>query len=257
MSLTQAIDHAIADIESAHGVRVLFAAESGSRAWGFASPDSDYDVRFIYVHRPDWYLSIGEPRDVIEAMLPGDLDLSGWDLRKTLGLFMRCNLALNEWLGSPIVYRERGDLAAWLRRLIPAGFRAPSGYHHYRSMAKGKYVEYLARDPVRLKDVCYALRALLACRWIEHSASQPPTEFARLVQTPWVDASEREMISLLLAAKSAVIESDRTPLDPRVRLWLEHELETSQATAAAIRSEASLQAEDLDDLLRVTVKSSW
>ena len=179
MSVTDAIQQAIADIETTHDVRVLFAAESGSRAWGFASPDSDYDVRFIYVHRPDWYIGIGEPRDVIEAMLPGDLDLSGWDLRKTLRLFLRCNLALNEWLGSPIVYAERGDLAQRLRDLLPAAFRAPAGYHHYLSMAQGVFNDHLASDPVRLKRVFYVLRPLLACRWIAASSTQPPIEFVR------------------------------------------------------------------------------
>ena len=177
MSVTDAIRQAIADIEAEHAVRVLFAAESGSRAWGFASPDSDFDVRFIYVHSRDWYLGIDEPRDVIEAMLPGDLDLSGWDLRKTLRLFLRCNVALNEWLGSPIVYAERGDLASQLRTLMPEAFRAPAGYHHYLCMARGVYETHVASDPVRLKKVFYVLRPLLACRWIVHTGSQPPTEF--------------------------------------------------------------------------------
>ena len=94
----------IRTLESECDARVLLAVESGSRAWGFASPDSDYDVRFIYAHRRDWYLSVLESRDVIERMLPGDLDVSGWELRKALRLFAKCNLALNEWILSPEVY---------------------------------------------------------------------------------------------------------------------------------------------------------
>jgi uncharacterized protein len=257
MSLTQAIHQAVTEIESTHDVRVLYAAESGSRAWGFASPDSDYDVRFIYVHPPEWYLSIGEPRDVIEAMLPGDLDLSGWDLRKTLSLFLRCNLALNEWLGSPIIYVERGRLAGQLRQLIPIGFRAPGGYHHYLRMAKGKFDEGVAHDPVRLKDVFYVLRPLLACRWIKQSGTQPPTEFARLAAAQWVDSSERQMISALMAAKSASNESDRTPLDSGTRAWFERELDAAQCAASMVHSDASLQVSILDELLRATVKSMW
>jgi uncharacterized protein len=109
-------------IEREHGVRVLLAVESGSRAWGFASPDSDYDVRFIYAHNRDWYISVLEPRDVIEQMLPGDLDVSGWDLRKTLQLFWKCNLALNEWLGSPIVYSEVSQFRQQLAQLMPQFF---------------------------------------------------------------------------------------------------------------------------------------
>lgn len=257
MSVTAAIHQAIADIESRHDVRVLFAAESGSRAWGFASPDSDYDVRFIYVHRRDWYLGIGEPRDVIEAMLPGDLDLSGWDLRKTLRLFLRCNLALNEWLGSPIVYAERGELAQRMRTLITTGFRAPAGYHHYLRMAHGVFSEYLAQDPVRLKKLFYVLRPLLACRWIRETGRQPPTEFDRLVAAEWVGAQEREMVAALMAAKADASEGFRTPLEPATRAWFEHELATAERAAASIRSTATLTTETLDQLLRDTVAAAW
>jgi predicted nucleotidyltransferase len=95
---------ALRDVESEYDVKILLAVESGSRAWGFASPDSDYDVRFVYVHRRDWYLTVEEQRDVIEKMLPFDLDVSGWELRKALRLFAKSNLAFNEWIGSPIVY---------------------------------------------------------------------------------------------------------------------------------------------------------
>jgi predicted nucleotidyltransferase len=257
MSVTDAIHLAIADIEAKHDVRVLFAAESGSRAWGFASPDSDYDVRFIYVHRPDWYVGIGEPRDVIEAMLPGDLDLSGWDLRKTLRLFLRCNLALNEWLGSPIVYAERGDLARQMRDLLPAAFRAPAGYHHYLSMAQGVFNDHLANDPVRLKKVFYVLRPLLACRWIAAAGTQPPTEFDQLVAAEWVNADEREMIARLLVAKADASEAHHAPLDSVTRSWFEREMVSAQAAASKIRSTSSLETSTLDQLLRDSLRSSW
>ena len=84
----------ISEVERQHGVKVLYACESGSRAWGFASPDSDYDVRFIYLKPLSWYLRVGEPRDTHEAMLPDDLDLAGWELRKTLRLYAKGNMAL-------------------------------------------------------------------------------------------------------------------------------------------------------------------
>ncbi len=91
-------------IEREHKVKILYAIESGSRVWGFASQDSDFDVRFIYVHHKDWYLSIESKRDVIEMPLEGDLDINGWDLTKALGLFRKSNPPLYEWLQSPIVY---------------------------------------------------------------------------------------------------------------------------------------------------------
>ncbi len=255
MSVIESIERAIAEIERQHDVRVLFAAESGSRAWGFASPDSDFDVRFIYVHRRDWYLSIDEPRDVIEAMLPGDLDLSGWELRKTLRLFLRCNLALNEWLGSPIVYREHGDCAQRMRALVTDGFRAPAGYHHYLRMAQSVYAEHLAQDPVRLKKLFYVLRPLLACRWIRAAASQPPTEFQHLLSADWVSAAERGLVADLLIEKADASESYRRPLAAETRQWFIDELAVAAAAASTIQSRASLDSATLDTLLRDCVAS--
>ncbi len=254
--MIRAIEDAIAAIESQHEVRILFAAESGSRAWGFASPDSDYDVRFIYAHKRDWYLTIGEPRDVIEAMLPGDLDLSGWELRKTLRLFLRGNAALNEWLGSPIVYADRDGLADELRTLLPGAFRAPTAYHHYLSMARGVIAEHLQGEEVRLKKVFYALRPLLACRWIAAANSQPPTAFSELCSAPWVEAGERAMIDALLIAKAAAREVDTQSVTPEVRRWLAIELATATDKISAIRSTADIEVSALDAAFRRHVRTS-
>src|SRR6476659_2643278 len=96
----------LAELELRHAVKVLFACESGSRGWGFASPDSDYDVRFVYVNRLPWYLTVEAGRDVIEQPISDELDVSGWDLRKTLQLMRDSNPTLLEWLRSPILYRQ-------------------------------------------------------------------------------------------------------------------------------------------------------
>src|SRR5580698_9021306 len=118
-NIQQRVRDVLAQLEAERQVRVLFACESGSRAWGFASRDSDYDVRFLYVHRRDWYLSVEARRDVIELPIAEDLDVSGWDLRKALRLLRKSNPPLLEWLKSPVVYRhdpvfavEFGALAA-------------------------------------------------------------------------------------------------------------------------------------------------
>ena len=109
------------DIEQRYNVRVLYACESGSRGWGFASPDSDYDVRFLYVHRPEWYLRVESQRDVIELPIDDELDVCGWEWRKALGLLKGANPTLIEWLDSPVVYQEDETVVAELRALIPAG----------------------------------------------------------------------------------------------------------------------------------------
>ena len=248
-----AIEAAIAGVEAQHGVRVLFAAESGSRAWGFASPDSDYDVRFLYAPPLAWYLRVEEPRDVIEAMLPREIDLSGWELRKALRLFAGGNATLFEWLGSPIVYREDAAFAARLRALVPQYFRPAKALFHYLGTARSTWRDHLQSPQVRLKKVFYALRPLLACRWIEHARSAPPTAFAPLVDADWVRDHERAMIADLHAAKLLASEADRTPLPHDVAQWLAAQLAYYEQLGPTLATRADAPGEPLDALLRETV----
>ena len=145
------ISEQLSNIETVQDVRILYAVESGSRAWGFASRNSDYDVRFIYIHKPDWYLSIRDRRDVIECPISKDLDISGWDLKKALGLFSKSNPPLLEWLGSPIIYKDAFDLANRLREMLTTSFQPQRSMYHYLHMARGNYREYLKGEVVRLK----------------------------------------------------------------------------------------------------------
>ena len=240
---------ALAEVERQHAVRVLLAVESGSRAWGFASQDSDYDVRFIYVHPRDWYLRIFEQRDVIEPQGEGLLDPSGWELRKALRLFSKCNLALNEWLNSPIVYREAEGLRCQLQALIPAFFNSIAAVHHYLSMARSALDAREVGGTISTKKLFYALRALFACRWIERSCSQPPTEFERLVDFV-AHETEKSWITELLQQKAEGCEGDRTPLTQQ-RLE-DYTNELTGLDTYAIRTPRPNKASDglLDAILR-------
>ena len=171
------------EIETLHGVKIIYACESGSRAWGFASPDSDYDARFLYVRNQDWYLSfdVERQRDVIECPIANEIDCSGWDIRKALHLFMRTNGALLEWLHSPIRYLERGDFAQSLRTLAPKCFNPTALCYHYSHMARRNAREYLLEDRVRLKKYFYVLRPLLAIIHVERCLGIPPVNFDQLV----------------------------------------------------------------------------
>ena len=202
---------ALAEVERQHSVHILLAVESGSRAWGFPSQDSDYDVRFIYAHPAEWYLRVFEQRDVIEPQGEGLLDPSGWELRKALRLFSKCNLALNEWLNSPIVYREVGGLRYQLQALIPTFFNPLAAVHHYLSMARTALHARESGGTISTKKLFYALRALFACRWIERTSTQPPTEFERLVEYV-AHETEKAWIVELLQQKARGSEGDRTPL---------------------------------------------
>ena len=137
--------------------------QSGSRAWGFASRDSDYDVRFLYVHRQDWYLSVEDRRDVIELPISEDLDVSGWELRKALRLLRKSNPPLLEWLKSPIVYRYDPAFAAEFGALAAEFYSPRRCFAHYLHMAFGNWRDYLrGRESVSLKKYLYVFRPLLA-----------------------------------------------------------------------------------------------
>ncbi len=245
---------ALCDLESEFDVRVLLAVESGSRAWGFASPDSDYDVRFVYAHRRDWYLTVDEPRDVIEKMLPGDLDVSGWELRKTLRLFAKCNLALNEWIGSPIVYTGEPRFHDAIAALLPSYFNPIAGMHHYRRMAQAALEENLVADRIAIKKLFYILRPLLACRWIVRTNSQPPTEFAQLVATEWVTAAEKCWIGDLLRQKADAKEAQVVSLSQEKVAVLRAEIAIHAASGAGLTATGKPGSAPLDILLREWVR---
>ena len=162
------------EIERVHDVRLLFAIESGSRAWGFPSPDSDYDVRFVYVHAADWYLSVDARRDVIELPIEDDLDINGWELRKALNLLIKPNPVLLEWLRSPIVYRADGEAMVKLIDLAEkTAHRRPSG-HHYLQLCRSQYRRFVeGQERVKLKKYFYVLRPALALMWLRVNPDRP------------------------------------------------------------------------------------
>ncbi len=204
---TRAILDCLSRIESEHDVRVLYACESGSRAWGFASPDSDYDVRYVYAHDRVWYLSfdVERRRDVIERPIQDAIDCQGWDLRKALHLFTRTNGALLEWLNSPIRYVERGGFAEALRQLAPRHLNAKALCYHYSHLARGNAREYVFKGQIRLKKYFYVLRALLAIRYIESGRGIPPVLFEELVDAVAPEGI-RPSIASLLESKRGTVE---------------------------------------------------
>ncbi|MBO4361142.1 MAG: nucleotidyltransferase domain-containing protein [Eubacteriaceae bacterium] len=193
------INEKLNEIEERCGVRVLHCVESGSRAWGFASPDSDYDVRFIYVRPREQYLRLDSVRDVIEWQLDETLDINGWDLQKTLRLLHSSNPTLFEWNGSPIVYRTTGEWGM-VSEEIGKYFLKKPGLYHYLNMAKGNYREYLAGETVRLKKYFYVLRPVLACRWILRFGTPPPMRFDELA-AQCLDPSLESAVERLLMLK--------------------------------------------------------
>jgi len=233
------IDARLDRIRAEEGIEYLFAIESGSRAWGFASSDSDYDVRFVYRRSPDWYLSIDleQRRDVIERPIVDEFDFGGWDLRKALQLLRKCNPPLLEWLNSPIVYRADRERLERLRDLIPHCYSVPNLVYHYHRMALKNYHKYLRAEQVVHKKYFYTLRALLAIRWLERESGTVPMEFGRLYDAAALDDGLQNEIEDLLARKRNARETDAEPRIPAIHCFIEAELDRLQARDVGRRLE--------------------
>ncbi|WP_220387170.1 nucleotidyltransferase domain-containing protein [Listeria sp. ILCC797] len=207
------VEKEIKRIEHEQNVTIWYAVESGSRAWGFPSKDSDFDVRFLYTHSEDWYVSVEERRDVIEYPIDDSLDVSGWDLKKGLQLLRKCNPSLLEWLNSPIVYRDKGNLATELRKLCRENMALKPLIYHYLHMAEGNFREYLQGEQVKIKKYFYVLRPLFACSYIEKYEAEPPVLFDEIMAEIEIPEPIREITSELLVRKKA---GDELDLEPRL-----------------------------------------
>lgn len=202
-NIEEVIQEKLREIEQRENVKVLYAIESGSRAWGVASPDSDYDVRFIYVRPKEYYLRLDKTRDVIEWQLDETLDINGWDLQKMLRLLHGSNPTVFEWKNSPIVYQTSDEWRS-ISNVVDDYFSAKSGIYHYLSMAKTNYREYLKGDMVRLKKYFYVLRPLLACEYIRENQESPPMLFEDLLC--YLDGDVKNEILKLLELKMKTSE---------------------------------------------------
>jgi predicted nucleotidyltransferase len=227
--IVKEINEKLDEIEAKENVRILHAIESGSRAWGFASPDSDYDVRFIYARRREDYLRLDEPRDVIEWQLDDVLDINGWDLKKALKQFARGNATLFEWSGSPIVYRTTDE---WnrIREVSKQYFSEKSAVYHYYGTANSTFQEYLQGDTVRYKKYFYALRPLLAAEYIEKYHAAPPVLFDDLLKLD-LEPELRTAIDELLEAKKRTTEKEKNPQMPVIKRYIEDEIKKQKVIA--------------------------
>lgn len=244
--------------EEEHGVRILLAVESGSRAWGFESPNSDYDARFIYIHRRDWYLAVSleEQRDVIEYPIVDDIDLNGWDIRKALRLFSKSNPAFAEWIQSPIVYNETTGFAAEARRLLSTVYSTEHGIYHYRSMAKTNYRGYLRADLVPLKKYFYVLRPLLSVLWLERYHCAAPIEFHKLLHLIEHNGALVSDIQALLERKRAAPEMGLEAPVRSIHAFVESELERLESIVPPAYAKPDV-ASQLNELFRHTLVHAW
>lgn len=257
------IENKLTELAESKNIRILMACETGSRAWGFASPDSDYDVRFIYAKEEDWYLSLSEKKDTIEYMSEDkELDLTGWDIRKALRLLYKSNPPLLERAQSPILYREEKDFRAEFLALAKASYSPISTLYHYLGMAKKAYLDIEGKEEIKLKRLFYALRAAMACRWIFEKEEMPPIEFRKMMNglaKPVGAAHELQpespivrRINELMEIKAEAPESYMHPAEPLINAFIEAEI--TRATEKGNDLPGRKGNVDLDSFFRKILK---
>lgn len=249
-------------IETEYDVKILYACESGSRAWQFPSKDSDYDVRFIYIHKKADYLTIdpigiGKKRDVIELPINDLLDVSGWELTKALRLFRKSNPPLMEWLRSGIVYYQAFSTIEQMKELSNEVFAPHSCLHHYLNMAGGNFREYLQGDEVKVKKYFYVLRPVLAALWIEKYNEFPPLEFPILLDKMVPKGELKTEIQTLLERKVA---GEELNLEPRIQIindFLNEEITRLREFAKTLNTGIPDFTPKLDLLFKETLEEVW
>jgi predicted nucleotidyltransferase len=247
-SVSDQINTLLSRIEATHAVRIVYACESGSRAWGFASPDSDYDIRFIFIREKTSYISVQDGLESIDLPLEGDLDAGGWDIKKAAKLLGKSNSALFEWLHSPIIYRNENGFRERWQAMARTIYSPSASADHYRGLAKQMVLGKLRSDTVRAKDYLYALRAILAAKWIADTHSIPPVPFAEIFANAPITILA--LIPELLERKFHTAENERMPPIPELDTFLQNSLES---TATLPQGRDNFRA--LDQLLQNEIRS--
>ena len=254
--MKEKIIESLQKIEAQENVAIFYACESGSRAWGFPSKDSDYDVRFLYVRPVDWYLSIAEKRDVIERPLTDQLDINGWDLKKALELFRKSNPPLLEWLDSPITYQEKFTVVAQMRELAKTYYSPSACIYHYLHMAQGNIREYLKGERVWVKKYFYVLRPILAIKWIEQGYGVAPTSFGVLLERIISAGELKDRITALIEQKSMGDELDYGDRIPAISDFIAAELARLEEDQKQYQNNPA-PISVLDELFRNALHEIW
>jgi predicted nucleotidyltransferase len=254
--VVRGIDARLSGCEAEHGVRILLAVESGSRAWGFPSPDSDYDCRFLYVRPLADYVTPWPRRDVIETPLDAIYDVNGWDLIKALRLMFNGNAVVAEWLTSPIVYRGDADFRDRLLALARRAGRRDVAVHHYLQLGERQFNRFFAGGHGPLKRLFYSLRPAMLLRWLRlrPDGSVPPMHLPALVAEAAPDAAVAEEIARLTALKATTREIAEGPLPPVLGTFMQAEFAAARAAVPRKPKADPALAREAEGLLYETAR---
>jgi len=246
----------LAKIETDNDVRILIAIESGSRAWGFPSPDSDYDVRFIYARPVDWYLSITPGRDVIELPIDDELDINGWDIKKALGLLLKPNPVMLEWLSSPIRYIWNDDVCEKMNNFAQKIAHSPACLHHYLHLGERQWDIYIdGKEEVNLKKYFYIVRPAMAVRWMRLNPEIiPPMNFHELLSGINLDDGLTKALEELLLAKSQSKEIGTAARVDIIDEFIVLEFDWAREAVKSLKPQKAYLREQADNLFRDIIK---
>lgn len=240
------IDAALNEAAEKYDIELLFACESGSRAWGFPSPDSDYDVRFIYRRKSDAYLALFPENDHLSFPVTGDLDLYGWDIKKVLHLLYKSNCTPFEWIQSPVVYMNNEVFRESFLDLLPDYFSARKHIFHYLGIASGAMASMNGPE-IKIKKLFYVLRPLLAAKWIAERKRYAPMNIEPLLEI--VPDSLKAKIIFLIAEKAIKEESFLVEIDKELQGFICNESERLTAYAAQLDRD-NFKQKELDKYFR-------
>ncbi len=244
------------DTEVKHDVKIVFAIESGSRGWGFESPDSDYDCRFVYVKEMKDYLTVQDKVDYIEYEVDEVFDINGWDLKKFLSHILKSNANLLEWLSSNVVYLKNEECTALLEEVGKEFFNPTSVSHHYLSMAKKKYDVVLSEE-CKIKTYFYVLRPLANLRYIYEHKKMPYMEYFKTLDEIDIDEDvKREIIKLydlkISVAESYIVEENRVLVD-----YFKREIEFFNNELKKMKYDKNRNTDKIDDVFRAIIDRMW
>ena len=244
--MKEKINHLLSQLATEQQFTILLAVESGSRAWGFASPDSDFDVRFIYLRPLEYYLSVYPGEDNIDLPIKEDLDLVGWDMKKALFLLGKSNCTLLDWIGSPIVYHSESGFQSDIKELALSTFQPKPGIYHYLNLAEKTGNISNPGSEISLKSLIYCLRSLMACHWIYQEKTPPPVPFDQLLDFCPYSNAEKQAIADLVQKKKQAAESENAPLHPVLAELVKRELDLHRSRVKSLPSKPGLNTADID-----------
>lgn len=244
--MEELIGQKLQEIEKKEQIKILHAVESGSRSWGFASPDSDFDVRFIYVHPMEYYLRLQEEKDFISWELNEVLDIVGWDLFRVLRYAHKSNATVFEWSASPVVY-DTTEIWEQIRDVIRGYFSEKSCMYHYYGTARKNAMEHLQGEQVSYKKYFYVLRPLLSCKWIEERSCPPPVLFSEL-QEAVLEEDLRPAVQSLLEQKARMLESDKGERIEALDVYIEQKLRRYKELADSLPDDRDGDWEKLNEV---------